>query len=40
MKRNFFGILSKFSLEDIFQDHFFKLVVAKKIVISLELSVY
>ena len=39
-KERFFGILNKFSWEDILQDYLFKLVVAKKIVGSLELYVY
>ena len=39
-KKKFFGILSKFLWEDIFQDYLFKLVVAKKIDISLELFAY
>ena len=39
-KEKFFGILSKFSWENIFQYYLFKLVVVKKIVISLEISVY
>ena len=39
-KEKFFGILSKFSRKDIFQDYLFKLVVAKKIDISPQLSVY
>ena len=39
-KRKVFGIPTKFSWEYIFQDYLFKLVVAKKIDISLELFAY
>ena len=39
-KEKYFSILSKFLWEDTFQDYLFKLLVAKKIVISLELFVY